>query len=96
MENGKAVNESRNPSRKFNEGAIPPETLSKSIASFANTPIQATNGSWQNVNSIALARDSQAIHDRKKPSLFKEEELKETNSAVQSLGLTTHSAVVRL
>ena len=66
MENGEAPNESRNPSRKFNNGAIPPETLSKSIASFANAPIQTTNGSWQNVNSIALARDSQAIHDRKK------------------------------
>eukprot|EP00942_MAST-04A_sp_MAST-4A-sp1_P005966 g5966.t1 len=45
---------------------IPNNILHQSIASFAKGPIQAADGSWKNISSIALARESQAIRDRKK------------------------------
>jgi hypothetical protein len=66
--NGKKALTRRNNDNKNNNNIqqLPASTLNQSIASFARTPIQTSNGRWQKVNSIALARESQAIRDRKK------------------------------
>ena len=64
-DDGKKIQQTRG-RRKNNNNQIPATALNQSIASFASAPIQTVDGSWKNVSSIALARESQAIRDRKK------------------------------